>query len=108
MGGNDGRHHCHALFNSRSAVYNTRPTHYISRLAHYDIPPALVYINTPHVYISPTPIRICPSLASHHPAPVHDAHKRERRKGGLPIGVGQSLPCGALEDGMDGGGKPTT
>ena len=85
------------------------------RLAHYNIPPALVYINTSHVYIRPalirirpTPIRIRPALASHHPAPVHDAHKRERRKGGLPIGVGQSLPCGALKDGMDGGGEPTT
>lgn len=85
------------------------------RLAHYNIPPALVYINTPHVYISPTlvsirptPIRIRPALASHHPAPVHDAHKRERRKGGRPSGVGQYFPCGALKDGMDGGGEPTT
>ena len=85
------------------------------RLAHYNIRSALFYINTSHVYISPTlirirptPIRICPSLASHHRAPVLDAHKRERRKGGLPIGVGQSLPCGTLKDGMDGGGEPTT
>lgn len=85
------------------------------RLAHYNIPPALVYINTPHVYISPTlvsirptPIRIHPALASHHRAPVLNAHKRERCKGRLPNGVGQSLPCGALRDGMDGGGKPTT
>lgn len=105
---NDGRHDCHALFNSRSAVYNTRPTHYIIRLAHYNIRPALVYISPTLVSIRPTPIRIHPSLASHHPAPVHDAHKRERRKVGLPIGVGQSLPCDALKDGMDGGGEPTT
>ena len=85
------------------------------RLAHYNIPPTLVYINTSHVYIRPalirirpTPIRIRPALASHHPAPVHDAHKRERRKGGRPSGVGQYFPCGALKDGMDGGGEPTT
>lgn len=84
------------------------------RLAHYNIRPALVYINPPHDYISPalvrirpTPIRIRPALASHHRAPVHDAHKRERRKGGLPNGVGQSLPCGELKDEMDGGGEPT-
>ena len=85
------------------------------RLAHYNIPPALVYINTSHVYISPTlvsirptPIRIRPALASHPPAPVPDAHKRERRKGGRPSGVGQYFPCGALKYGMDGGGEPTT
>ena len=84
------------------------------RLAQYNIRPTLVYINTSHVYISPTlvnirptPIRIHPALASHHRAPVLNAHKRERRKGRLPNGVGQSLPCGALRDGMDGGGKPT-
>lgn len=84
------------------------------RLAHYNIRPALVYLNPPHVYIIPTLVRICPTLvhirptlASHYPAPVHDAHKRERHKGGLPNGVSQSLPCGALKDGMDGGGEPT-
>ena len=84
------------------------------RLAHYNIPPALVYINTSHVYIRPalirirpTPIRIHPALASHHRAPVLNAHKRERRKGGLPNGVGQYFPCGELKDGMDGGGEPT-
>lgn len=63
----------------------------------------------------PTSTSVLPSSASalppsasahhspaHHSSPAHDAHKRERRKGGLPNGVGQSLPCGALKDGMDG------